>query len=139
MTAPKDQPPPFQALSLEHLSKLKPRPGRGVNRIEINSDPVRVRGEELHEVWWRGKQWAVTAFGIECLDGTYFAPAADLAKELQPWPLHMASKTWVDIDEFTTAWMVALLLHGQASQVDPAAVREMFGKLRPRNHEEADD
>jgi hypothetical protein len=26
--------------------------------------PVRVRGEQLSEIWWRGRQWAVTQYGI---------------------------------------------------------------------------
>jgi hypothetical protein len=35
-------------------------------------NPVRCRGEELSSpIYWQGRQWAVTAFGIECRDGTY--------------------------------------------------------------------
>jgi hypothetical protein len=44
---------------------------RCVPRIELSSEPVKVRGEDLSEIWWRGQQWAVTAYGIECLDGAY--------------------------------------------------------------------
>jgi hypothetical protein len=85
----------------------RPRPRRGVARIELSREPVRVRGEELDEVWWRGHQWAVTAHGIECLDGTYHLEARRLLEEhgeVYDWPEHMVGKVWVDIDEFATAW-----------------------------------
>ena len=98
---------------------------------------MKVYGEALHEVWWRGRQWAVTAYGIERLDGTYTTEASRLSEKPDyPWPMHMATKTWVDIDEFTTAWMVALLLHGKAGEVNPVAIREMFGRLRPTRGED---
>jgi hypothetical protein len=122
----------IRKLAVGDLQDIPPRPRRGVNRIETSREPVKVRGEALNEVWWRGKQWAVTAYGIEYLDGTYVAEASRLAEQPDyPWPMHMAEKTWVDIDDFTTAWMAALLLHGKADKVDPVAVREMFGRLRP--------
>ncbi len=123
----------WRAFDFKRLESIPPRPRRGVERIEIDTEPVRVRGEALDEVWWRGKQWAVTAYGIERLDGTYVVEASELSgKPDYLFPMHMATKIWVDVDEFTTAWMVAILLHGQASAVDPAKVRAMFGLLRPR-------
>ena len=99
----------------------------------MDRSPVHVRGEPLDEVWWRGRQWAVTARGVERLDGTYHFEAnrLDEGPKDYPWPMHMAEKTWVDIDEFTTAWMVALLLHGKAAAVDAGELREMFGMLPP--------
>ena len=39
--------------------------------IVLDRTPVAIRGEELHPVRWRRKQWAVTSSGIEALDGTY--------------------------------------------------------------------
>lgn len=128
-----DSPPVLRVLTVKDLENIPPRPRRGVNRIETDDQPVRVRGDALDEIWWRGKQWAVTAYGIERLDGTYVVEASRLAENPDyPWPMHMAAKEWVDIDEFTTAWMIALLLHGKADQVDPEGVRSIFGKLRPR-------
>ena len=44
----------------------------------------------------------------------------------------MAEKDWVDIDEFTTAWPVALVLHRQANRLNPTTLLKLFGKLRPR-------
>ncbi len=57
---------------------------------------------------------------------------------LVSWPQQMSGKIWVDVDEFTTAGLVALVLHGYAnrdnrknSRLDPKLIREMFGELRP--------
>jgi hypothetical protein len=70
--------------------------------------------EALHPMLWRGRQWAVTEYGIECLGGTYCIEAKRLVEDIQDWgwPAHMAEKDWVDRDEFATAWLVALALHG---------------------------
>jgi hypothetical protein len=82
--------------------------------IAIANDPVARRGDQLDEIWWRGKQWAVTAYGIECLDGTYPIKADRLLQDMPgySWPQHIAEKGW-DVAEFTTAWMVAILMHGR--------------------------
>jgi hypothetical protein len=111
----------------------RPRPRRGVARIELSREPVHVRGEELGEVWWRGHQWAVTAHGIECLDGTYPIAAHRLLDERDGaynWP-EQAGKIWVDVDEFATAWMIAILLHGYGGKVDAERMRRGFTRLRP--------
>jgi hypothetical protein len=73
------------------------------------------------EIWWREGQWDVTAYGLEVRrsDGdheipAYAIPADRLLEGLDedyPWPFHMASKNWVDISDFATAWMIALILH----------------------------
>ena len=107
------------------------RPERGVPTIEMDTTPVRVRGDALHPVWWRGRQWAVTELGVEALDGTYFFEARRLVEDIEvhPWPLHMAEKNWVDVDDFTTAWMVALVLHGMASKVKPERLLQIFARL----------
>lgn len=67
----------------------------------------------------------MTAYEIECLDGLYTCKGRDLAAAMNNhhWPLHMAGKEWVDIDEFTTAWMVALILHGKGGSLSPAVLR----------------
>jgi hypothetical protein len=108
-------------------------PYRGERPIEMDTTPVKVRGEALHPVWWRGRQWAATEHGIECLDGTYTIAARRLTANVETyvWPLHMGTKDWVDSDDFATAWMVALALHG-VGHVDPQAAREAIkrGVLR---------
>jgi hypothetical protein len=92
---------------------IPPRPVRGDGPIEYDRTPVRLRGEELHPVWWRGRQWAVTAYGIECLDGTYALSADQLRRINDAYPIttHVTTKLWVDGDDFLTAWLVALALH----------------------------
>lgn len=102
-----------------------------VREIALDRTPVPVRGDALDPVWWRGRQWAVTSRGIEALDGTYIVDAARLTLGIDnhSWPEQMADKTWVDVDEFATAWMVALVLHGAAGKVKPARLLEVFSYL----------
>jgi hypothetical protein len=99
--------------------------------IATSCEPVPLRGEELAEIWWRGKQWAVTAVGIECLDGCYFIDKKRLLEQIDeyPWPLHMVEKPWVDIDDFTTAWMVGILLHGYGAKAKPPAIQKWFEEI----------
>ena len=85
----------------------------------MDRSPVHVRGEALDPIWWRGRQLAVTAFGLECLDGTYTIAANRLTENIEVfgWPAHMAGKIWIDNDDFATAWLVALALHG--AEIEP--------------------
>ncbi len=99
--------------------------------IAIDTTPVRNRGEELHETIWQGRQWAVTEYGIEARDGKYHLPAERLSEtrlyqghELPDWPLHMAEKTWVDIHDFCTAFMVALACYPEFAKLNGAQIRE---------------
>jgi hypothetical protein len=90
---------------------------QGDDPIQWDNTPVTLRSEALHSMWWRGRQWAVTAYGIEALDGTYTIEARRLTDDLAShgWTSHMAEKTWVDIPDFMTAWLVALALHGAST------------------------
>ena len=96
-------------------TQLGPRPIRGDAPVEYVSTPVAVRGDPLGKVLWRGRQWAVTVDGIEKLDGTYFIGRNWLFDGLpvdeRSWPQHVSGKAWVDIDDFVTAWLVAISLH----------------------------
>lgn len=94
--------------------------------IVMDAAPVRCRGEALDRVWWQGRQWAVTTFGIEARDGTYAIGADRLAEGtghawVHAWPAHVCAKNWVDRDDFRTAWLVAIVLHGAV--VSPAQAR----------------
>lgn len=100
----------------------------------MDTTSVACRGEALREIWWRGRQWAVTSYGIECLDGTYSFEAKQLAEGLHgsgpveaSWCVGMAEKGWVDVDDFATAWLVALSLHGV--RVPAGEVRRMITYL----------
>jgi hypothetical protein len=99
----------------EDTSPIPPRRRRRDAPIALDTTHVPVRGEALHPIWWRGKQWAETPYGIECLDGTYAIERDRLAEDLDndgSWLAHMGEKTWVDPEEFATTWLVALAFHG---------------------------
>jgi hypothetical protein len=104
-------------------------PSRRTPQIAIADNEVTMRGDRLGNIWWRGAQWAVTEDGIERLDGGYVIEKTRL-QEL-PWPLHMAGKVWVDIEEFATAWLVGLMLHGYGEKADPKDLLDLFAKLPP--------
>src|SRR4051812_38096408 len=81
--------------------------------IVMDAAWVKCRGEALDKIWWQGRQWAVTEFGLEARDGTYTIKADRLAENIEhAWPVHVCAKNWVDRDDFRTAWLVALVMHG---------------------------
>lgn len=99
--------------------QVPPRKERGDAPIDIAKDiTVHVRGEKLHKIIWKGKQWAVTEYGIERLDGTYAISKKEvnevaISKSNTCWPVHITNKVWVDADDFTTAWLVSIAVHGK--------------------------
>jgi hypothetical protein len=115
---------------------IPPRPSRGDDPIEYDSTPVRLRAEKLDRVLWQGRQWAVTDYGLECRDGTYCFEAARIAEHADTygWPLHITQKNWADSDDFCTAWLVAIALHGiriPKNNVRSAISRSYPPELRP--------
>jgi hypothetical protein len=56
----------------------------------------------------------VTEYGIEAVDGSYPIKKDVLLENLhdRSWLLQMGEKVWVDMNEFATAFMVALVMHG---------------------------
>jgi hypothetical protein len=73
-------------------------------------NPVHCRGEALSPpIYWQGRQWAVTAYGLECRDGTYVIERNRLweNEERYGWVRHMAGKTWADIADFAEALRIA--------------------------------
>ena len=54
------------------------------------------------------------------------------ARQLYDWPLHMAEKTWVDIEAFIEAFTKALELHAGKYEgaVDPAKFTASITKAR---------
>jgi hypothetical protein len=70
---------------------------------------VKCRGERLHRIYWQGRQWAVTSYGIECRDGCYVI-AKHRYEENEPdygWVMHMSGKEWVDLHDFAEALRIA--------------------------------
>jgi hypothetical protein len=128
---------PFRIFTIGDLDNIPPRPQRGDAPIEYDSTPVRLRGDTLDRILWRGRQWAVTDYGIECLDGCYNIEKTRLTENIGTygWPLHITTKNWADSDDFCTAWLVALALHGQwpgKQKVRAAIARAYPTELRPR-------
>jgi hypothetical protein len=102
-------------------------------RVDYDQGQVKVRGEALHQVRWQGRQWAVTDYGIEARDGTYAIEKARLGEmhgTSWSWPQHMAEKGWPDVDDFVTAWLVALAVHGV--KVSRKAIAEAVERAAPK-------
>lgn len=99
-----------------------------IRPIETDTTPVRVTGDEPHKILWRGRQWAVTEYGLEALDGSYPIAAGRLEEEFSEWSwlMQMGEKTWIDMPDFTTAFMVAIVLHGRAPGFDRAQIMNDF-------------
>jgi hypothetical protein len=115
---------------LEHSRTvgLAARRGSGaIGQLRWTARRSRFCGEPLHSIWWRGRQWAVTEYGIEALDGTYSFEAKRLTEDIATWgrPAHMAEKDWVDIEDFSTAWLVALALHRRVGR----AIRKALARM----------
>jgi hypothetical protein len=87
-------------------------------------------------MWWRGRQWAVTDHGIEALDGTYAIPTSRLVEDIDDhsWLAHMGEKSWVDTEDFATAWLVALAIFGvkvEAWKIRVAVRDATVGNFQP--------
>jgi hypothetical protein len=66
-------------------------------------------GGRLAKIIWCGRQWAATKYGVECRELFYAIPRARLWEddEQHSWVMHMAEKTWVDLEDFAEALRVA--------------------------------
>jgi len=71
---------------------------------------VKCLGEPLSQpIYWKGKQWAVTDFGIEALDGKYVIQKPRLWEDMDKWgwEKQMSEKEWVDMADFKEALSIA--------------------------------
>ncbi|MBN8957645.1 MAG: hypothetical protein J0H17_13910 [Rhizobiales bacterium] len=72
-----------------------------------NAYAGQIDGAEL----WRGRQWCVTTTGIFQIAARpgvapyYWIDRADVG--MRHWPEHMASKGWVDVEDFCLAYAIA--------------------------------
>ena len=65
-------------------------------------------------ILYRGRQWCVTHGGLDTHDGRYPIAKGLLAQGAGgqwPWPVLMAAKTWVDLEDFIEAWKAAIRIH----------------------------
>lgn len=60
-------------------------------------------------VHWRGRQWAVTGYGIETIDKYHYTiPKARLGED---WLAHVCAKLWCDVADFHKAFKQAQHYH----------------------------
>lgn len=74
--------------------------------------PVKTRG--LDRIIWKGRQWAVTTYGIERCDGYRYEIAAGrlLENPEYSWVQHMDGKgDFADLPDFAAAFGVAVAYH----------------------------
>jgi hypothetical protein len=98
--------------------------------IAYDKNEVANRCEALSEIWWQGRQWSVTAAGLECRDGTYFIDKKRLLEDHGcGWVAHVGRKTWVDVDDFATFYLAAVAMHGfRLTRAKRAAVLKAHAK-----------
>jgi hypothetical protein len=86
-------------------------------------------------------QWSVTDYGVESVKPApeYHFEANRLLEtgsagreEMYDWPIHMADKTWVDIEAFIEAFIRAIDIHKgkYKGEVDPEMLSASVGAAR---------
>lgn len=108
------------ALLAEEAAIWRERPVHNIKRSGsphvVTPLPAPAAGWPSHlskHVYHINEQWAVTDYGLECLDGRYTIPAHRLNElrsgtDFYDWPPHMAGKEWVVMDLFMEALEFAL-------------------------------
>jgi len=98
-------------------------------------------GEKPSKVLFENLQWQVTDYGMESVrkNAPYYHFNAERLLEMEgagtgklyDWPLHMAEKTWVDIEAFIDAFKQAVRIHAsKLGKVDSAVLERSFAKAR---------
>lgn len=84
---------------------------------------INAMGERLHPIKVKGRQWAVTSYGVECLDGTYAICRSRLFEEHPgwTWEWHIAGKNWSDASDFATIIAKARMRYPAGTQ--PVSLR----------------
>ena len=93
-------------------------------------------------VIWQNEQWRVSADGLETVERGY--AAYDIPKErllarrgkFYEWPLHMAEKAGIDLDEFLQAFHMALIWHHRERFADFSVQRSAAEARRIRKEDE---
>ncbi|WP_336489559.1 hypothetical protein [Methylobacterium nigriterrae] len=69
---------------------------------------------ELTEpVHWQGRQWAVTGYGIEALDGMYHVPFSDIPDGRPQWLDDLCRRYGTDRDDLAAALRVAYSIQAE--------------------------
>jgi hypothetical protein len=78
-------------------------------------------GSDLTEpVHWQGRQWAVTDYGIEALDGMYHVPFSeigDAGEQGPPWLEALKGRYGTDRDDLAAALKVARTIRQPGSRI----------------------
>lgn len=103
----------FRMIPFDEFLAMPLTPRRKLKGILHDTTPVKNTGDALGRIWWQGRQWAVTSDGVEARDGCYHIAANRVLEniDVHAWVSHMAEKDWVDLEDFATAWLVAVALH----------------------------
>jgi hypothetical protein len=100
----------FAAQQREHIAK------------QLEDLPeVKLQGEApMEPVYWVGRQWVVSAYGVEARDGTYPIDKQRLWEDDNGhgWEQQIGEKTWADMSDFRRALAVA---------------RKRFAHLKPKD------
>lgn len=110
---------------------IQPKPGPIIARS--GASDVRLRGQALDEILWRGRSWAATRFGVEKRDGSFQIEGNRLREGLPNYSFiqHVAGKNDVDFEDFATAFFVACAMHGIAfAKTDMKALRQHVAEGR---------
>lgn len=69
----------------------------------------------MTEVWFKGRQWSVTEYGLESERPGYAIPKERLLEFLpdHSWLIQVVPKVWVDQDDFIAVFALALTMHGK--------------------------
>lgn len=95
--------------SLELAEKLKSL-ARDLSRPPTQQSIIRMPSERMpRPVYWRGRQWAVTGYGIQARNGRYFISKRRIweREDTYGWLQEMADDNWVDLPDFSEALRVA--------------------------------
>jgi hypothetical protein len=94
--------------------------------------------EPPSEIWFKNHQWSVTDYGVEAVkpapyyhfDKKRILETGNRGGELYDWPVHMAEKTWVDLEAFIEVFLKAIDMHGYAEKVDRDMLDRSLARAR---------
>lgn len=91
-------------------------------------------------VHFKNEQWAVTGYGVESVppEVDYHFDASRISELTHKgpsqfyWPVHMAEKTWVDIEAFIEAFNQAIAIHAgrYSPAIDPTLLATSLSEAR---------
>lgn len=85
------------------------------NRWLLRYGGAGMKKPRTSKVLYRGRQWAVTTYGIERLDQQYIIPKKNIKTVHAPynwdWRRHMSQKDGVNVDDFLDVLQKSLKIH----------------------------